>query len=174
MDNFLRGNGKKVFKLDNKYNAYYIDDAYVRLIPSTGYGNAKRVRELISVENPDAILIFTDPRYWTWLFEIEREIRAKIPIFWLNIWDDYPAPLYNKPYYESVDVLMAISKQTKNINEIVLGEKAKDKVIEYVPHGINTKHYFPVRESNLAVLQPGEMLQKIRLMLSHLDSINDS
>ena len=32
----------------------------------------------------------------------------------------------------------------------------------------NTKHYFPVRECNLAVLQPGEMLQKIRLTLSHL------
>ena len=87
-------------------------------------------------------------RYWTWLFEMEREIRAKMPIFWLNIWDDYPAPLYNKPYYESVDVLMAISKQTKNINEIVLGDKVKDKLIEYVPHGINTKHFFPVKEGH--------------------------
>ena len=125
-----------------------IEDAYVRLIPSTGYGNAKVIRELIAVEKPDAILIFTDPRYWTWLFEMEREIRSKLPIFWLNIWDDYPAPLYNKEYYESVDVLMAISKQTKNINEIVLGEKAKDKIIEYVPHGINTKHYFPIKEGH--------------------------
>lgn len=39
---------------------------------------------------------------------------------------------------------------------------------------LNTKHYFPVREHNLTVLQPGEMLQKIRLMLSHLESTNDS
>ena len=38
----------------------------------------------------------------------------------------------------------------------------------------NTKHYFPVRECNLAVLQSVEMLQKIRLMLSHLESINGS
>lgn len=38
----------------------------------------------------------------------------------------------------------------------------------------NTKHYFPKREFNLAVLQPGEALQKIRLMLSHIESINDS
>jgi predicted nucleic acid-binding protein len=36
----------------------------------------------------------------------------------------------------------------------------------------NTKHYFPVRECNLAVLQPGEMLQKIRLILTHLGPIN--
>ena len=125
-----------------------IEDAYVRIVPSTGYGNAKKVRDIIKVERPDALLIFTDPRYWTWLFEIEREIRTKMPIFWLNIWDDYPAPLYNKPYYESVDVLMAISKQTKNINEIVLDEKAKDKIIEYVPHGINTKHFYPIKEEH--------------------------
>ncbi len=38
----------------------------------------------------------------------------------------------------------------------------------------NTKHYFPDRDYNLAVLQPGEMLQKVRLMLSHLESLNDS
>jgi len=139
----------KAFDLSNQVNQEVgIDDSYVRLIPSTGYGDAKKIRELIAVENPDAILIFTDPRYWTWLFEIEREIRSKIPIFWLNIWDDYPAPLYNKPYYESVDVLMAISKQTKNINEIVLGEKASEKIIEYVPHGINTKHYFPIKQDH--------------------------
>jgi glycosyltransferase involved in cell wall biosynthesis len=139
----------KAFDLSDTVNQEIgINDAYVRLIPSSGYGDAKKVRELIKVENPDAIFIFTDPRYWTWLFEIEREIRSKMPIFWLNIWDDYPAPLYNKPYYDSVDVLMAISKQTKNINKLVLGDKAKDKVIEYVPHGINTKHFFPLQEGH--------------------------
>tara|TARA_R110000803_G_scaffold132540_1_gene199760 strand:+ start:1675 stop:3120 length:1446 start_codon:yes stop_codon:yes gene_type:complete len=139
----------KAFDLSEQVNKEVeIEDAYVRLIPSSGYGDVKKIRELIKVEKPDAILIFTDPRYWTWLFEIEREIRSEMPIFWLNIWDDYPAPLYNKPYYESVDLLMAISKQTKNINEIVLGDKAKDKVIEYVPHGINAKHYFPIKEEH--------------------------
>jgi hypothetical protein len=110
---------------------------------------------LIQQEKPDAIFIFTDPRYWTWLFEIEREIRNQIPIHYLNIWDDYPAPLYNKAYYESCDLLMAISKQTKNINEIVLGESAKDKIIKYVPHGINDKYFFPIREGheNFGLLQ---------------------
>ena len=89
----------KAFDLSENVNKEVgIDDSFIRIIPSTGYGNAQKVRDIIKVENPDALLIFTDPRYWTWLFEIEREIRSKIPIFWLNIWDDYPAPLYNKPY----------------------------------------------------------------------------
>jgi len=139
----------KAFDLSEQVNKEEgLDDSYVRLVPSTGYGTPEKIRELIAIENPDAILIFTDPRYWTWLFEMEREIRSKMPIFWLNIWDDYPAPMYNKSYYESVDVLMAISKQTKNINEIVLGSKAKDKLIEYVPHGINTNHFFPLKEDH--------------------------
>ncbi len=125
-----------------------LTDSSVKLIPSTGYGTPEKIRQLLELEKPDAIFIFTDPRYWTWLFEMEREIRAKIPIFWLNIWDDYPAPLYNKPYYNSVDVLMAISKQTKNINELVLGEDAKDKLIKYVPHGINENKYFPIKKGH--------------------------
>jgi len=132
-----------------------IDDAWVRVLPNNGYGDAMLIRSLIQQEKPDAIFIFTDPRYWTWLFEIEREIRNQIPIHYLNIWDDYPAPLYNKAYYESCDLLMAISKQTKNINEIVLGDKAKDKIIKYVPHGINDKHFFPIRQGheNFGLLQ---------------------
>jgi hypothetical protein len=132
-----------------------IDDAWVRVFPNNGYGDAMLIRNLIAQEKPDAIFIFTDPRYWVWLFEIEREIRNNIPLFYLNIWDDYPAPLYNKAFYESCDLLMAISKQTKNINEIVLGEAAKDKLIKYVPHGINDKHFFPIREGheNFGLLQ---------------------
>ena len=132
-----------------------IEDAWVRVLPNNGYGDAMQIRGLIAQEKPDAIFIFTDPRYWTWLFEIEREIRNEIPIHYLNIWDDLPAPLYNKSYYESCDLLMAISKQTKNINEIVLGESAKDKIIKYVPHGINDKYFFPIREGheNFELLQ---------------------
>jgi len=132
-----------------------IEDSSVRVLPYNGYGDAMLVRSLLQQEKPDAIFIFTDPRYWVWLFEIEREIRNQIPIFYLNIWDDLPAPLYNKAYYESCDLLMAISKQTKNINEIVLGDKAKDKIIKYVPHGINDKHFFPIRQGheNFGLLQ---------------------
>jgi len=123
-----------------------IEDASVFLYPINGYGTPDMVRQLIEIENPDAIMLFTDPRYWVWLFQMENEIRKKIPIIYLNIWDDLPAPLYNKSYYESCDCLMSISKQTKLINELVLEDKAKDKVLTYVPHGINEKHFYPINE----------------------------
>ena len=139
----------KVLDLSDDINkAKGFEDAYVKVMPNNGYGDSTLIRRLIKEEKPDALFIFTDPRYWIWLFEIEREIRSEIPIFWLNIWDDYPAPMYNKSYYESVDVLMAISKQTKNINEIVLGEKAKDKLIKYVPHGIDDKVFYPITKED--------------------------
>ena len=121
-----------------------LNDASVFLYPVDGYGDPDLLRQLIKLEKPDALFIITDPRYFTWLFQIENEIRKTMPIIYLNIWDDYPAPLYNKAYYESCDALLAISKQTKNINKIVLGEKAKNKVIKYVPHGLNSKMYFPI------------------------------
>ena len=139
----------KVFDLSTDINTRLgITDASVKVMPNNGYGDATLIRRLIKQEKPDAIFIFTDPRYWTWLFEIEREIRSQIPIMWLNIWDEYPAPMYNKNYYDSVDVLMAISKQTKNINELVLGDKSKDKLIKYVPHGINSKDFFPITKEH--------------------------
>jgi len=108
-----------------------IEDSDIKVMPNNGYGDATLLRKLTKQFNFDGIFIFTDPRYWEWLFRIEREIRSKMPIFYLNIWDDYPTPLYNKQYYKSVDALMAISKQTANINKLVLGDFAKDKGIRY-------------------------------------------
>jgi glycosyltransferase involved in cell wall biosynthesis len=138
--------GKRLDISQDTNNIMGITDASVFIYPINGYGTQELVRQLIEVEKPDAIMFFTDPRYWIWLFQMESEIRKKIPMIYLNIWDDLPAPLYNKPYYESCDTLMAISKQTHNINTLVLGNKIEDKILKYVPHGINHKIYFPINE----------------------------
>ena len=125
-----------------------IDDASVILYPTDGYGNIELVRQLIEIEKPDALMIITDPRYYEWLFMLENEIRKQIPIIYLNIWDDFPTPLYNKSFYEACDALLAISKQTKLINELVLGDKAENKVIKYVPHGLNENIFYPIEEGD--------------------------
>jgi len=123
-----------------------INDSSVFIYPTNGYGTPELIRQLIHMENPDAIFFFTDPRYWVWLFQMENEIRKKIPMVYLNIWDDLPAPLYNQSFYDSCDTLMAISKQTLNINKMVLGDKVKGKILKYVPHGINEKVFYPITE----------------------------
>jgi hypothetical protein len=137
----------KVFDLSQEVNKNRnLPDSSVILYATSGYGTAEKVREIINREKPDAILHFTDPRYWTWLYDIEREIRQQMPLMYLNIWDNYPAPLYNKSFYECCDLLMGISKQTVNINNIVLGDIAKEKLIKYVPHGINEEHFYPIQK----------------------------
>jgi glycosyltransferase involved in cell wall biosynthesis len=129
-------------------------DSNVVIYPSNGYGNADLIRYMLKNEKPDGLMFFTDPRYYDWLFAIENEVRKQIPMIYLNIWDDLPAPLYNRAFYESCDALLAISKQTKNINEMVLGKRADGKVISYVPHGINEKHFYPINTSEeMAQLQ---------------------
>jgi glycosyltransferase involved in cell wall biosynthesis len=125
-----------------------LTDTSVFLYPVDGYGDADLIRQLIAIEKPDAIMLITDPRYFEWLFMIENEIRKTTPIIYLNIWDDYPAPLYNKSFYESCDALLAISKQTQLINELVLDEKRGKKIIEYVPHGLNHELYYPIEKED--------------------------
>ena len=125
-----------------------IEDSSVVLYPTDGYGNPDILRQIIKSEKPDAIFLITDPRYFDWVFKMENEIRKQIPIVYLNIWDSIPAPAYNREFYESCDALFGISKQTVNINEVVLDEVKDQKLIKYVPHGLNSDIFKPVDESN--------------------------
>ena len=123
-----------------------VEDAYLKLYPVNGYGNQEMLRSLIKTEKPDAILHYTDPRFWGWLYEMEHELRQDIPIFYYNIWDDLPYPRWNEPFYESCDLIMNISKQTHNIVQNVCQKRERtDWDSTYVPHGINEQLFYPVK-----------------------------
>jgi len=142
----------KVFDLSEEVQKVTgVKDANVKLYPYNGYGDADVVRQLLMIERPDAILHFTDPRYWIWLYDIEHEIRQSVPLLFYHIWDDLPDPKYNRDFYESCDWIGCISKQTYGITKRVYGwdkepqwSTAKDWQVSYVPHGINDKLYRPV------------------------------
>ena len=122
-----------------------IEDAFLKIYPISGYGNQELLRNLINIENPDAILHYTDPRFWGWLYDMEHEIRQEMPIFYYNIWDDWPAPYYNEFFYESCDLIMNISKQTVAIvNEVAKKKPRTDWDCTYIPHGINEKNFYPI------------------------------
>ena len=158
----------KVFDLSKEINKLTgLEDSSVNLYPTNGYGDVDLVRQLIQRENPDAIMLITDPRYFMWLFNSEGEFRKNMPIMYLNIWDDYPAPLYNKAFYESCDLLMGISKQTVNINNIVLGDKAKNKITKYIPHGLNHKIYRP-----LETTEEIDAMEKMKFELFGKDEVD--
>ena len=152
----------KIFDISEDVNGIAgIEDSSVKVQPYNGYGDPTLIRQLIKEQNIDAIFLITDPRYFEWLFQIENEIRKKTPIIYLNIWDDYPAPMYNKAYYESCDLLMGISKQTVNINKLVLGDKIATKIIDYVPHGMNSEVFYPIKENS----EDAEKMEEIKKRL---------
>jgi glycosyltransferase involved in cell wall biosynthesis len=128
-----------------------IEDANLKIYPNHGYGDINILRTLLAIEKPDAILHFTDPHYWQWLYDNEHEIRQQVPILYYHIWDDLPDPKYNRDYYESCDWIGCISKQTygivhrvgKMIDEVT-HKPLEDWQISYVPHGINPKVFKPL------------------------------
>ena len=130
-------------------------DASLKIIPNNGYGNLFTLRSLIETEKPDAILHFTDPHYWQWLYDAEHEIRQQIPILYYHVWDNLPDPTYNRNYYESCDWIGCISKQTYGLvhrvgkmdNETSF-RPLEDWQISYVPHGINPDTFKPTDNFN--------------------------
>ena len=122
-----------------------IEDSSVKLYCVDGYAQSAELQQILNAEKPDAVMLITDPRYFKHIFNMEDTIRKQCPLVYLNIWDDYPAPMYNKPYYEACDLLMGISKQTVNINKLVLADCDNSKrVFKYVPHGLNHKEFYPI------------------------------
>lgn len=144
-----------------------VEDASVKLYPYNGYGDPAKLRQILDTEKPDAILHFTDPRYWQWLYLMEHEIHTKynIPIMYYAIWDDIPYPYWNYPAYSCSDLIMGISKQSHVIHKQVLeygGTTVTDldettlpddyklspneTLVAYVPHGINSKYFSPITD----------------------------
>ena len=141
--------GKKFDCSEDLRNTSGVKDAFLAVHPTSGYGNDEQVRNLMNEYNPDAIMIYTDPRFWKWLFSMSHEIRQQIPIFYYNIWDDLPFPHWNEPFYESVDCLMNITKQTYNIvKNVRKNVPVKDWECTLVPHGINEKVFFPITKEH--------------------------
>ena len=142
-----------------------IEDAYLKIYPISGYGNQELLRQLMNIEKPDAILHYTDPRFWVWLYQMEHEIRRNIPIFYYNIWDDLPYPRYNEFFYESSDLIMNISKQTHNIvNNCAVKKPRTEWDNTYVPHGIPESKFHPITELEV---KDWEELQRFRKEVLH-------
>jgi glycosyltransferase involved in cell wall biosynthesis len=156
-----------------------IADASVKVIPWNGYGDRNILFAILNQERPDAIFHFTDPRYWTWLYAIEHEIKTtyKIPIVYYSIWDDLPYPMWNAPFYASCDLIMGISKQSDNIHREVLKQngfgvvdydawppsdetiKWNDVITGFVPHGLNHNVFKPLPQDDVTYKQMYENIK---------------
>lgn len=120
----------------------------VVILPVNGYGDKTLIRQILDIEKPDAIWFITDPRFYTWLWEMEDEIRQVCPLIYWHVWDNLPYPKFNEAYYKSTDFIGCINKLTYNF----LKENGFNNV-DYIPHGVPESDYKRLSDEEIVNLR---------------------
>jgi len=123
----------------HNYDVQFIDPwkEDFKVIPIDGYGSHEMIRSLLQREKPDVLWFMTDPRFYEWLWDMENEVRANIPMVYYHVWDNFPAPKFNAKFYKSTDEVVCISKVTQAIVE----EVAPEVKPIYLPHAVASNAY---------------------------------
>ena len=134
-----------------------------RIIPVDGYGTQEMIRSIIRTENIDLLWFMTDPRFWGWLWEIENEIRPICSMVYHHVWDNFPAPYFNRNFYLSNDHIVTISKVTDEIVRTVAPEVTRT----YLPHSVNSDIFKPLSDLQIEEIR-NSSLQEEDLSLIHI------
>jgi glycosyltransferase involved in cell wall biosynthesis len=123
------------------YRTIVVNDDFI-IKPIDGFGTKEMLRVTLATEKPDLLLIFTDPRFFYWLFEMEDEIHQICPIAWWHVWDNWPRPQFNSAFYESTDLINCHSHLTYQICSQDYADKTN-----FVPHALPNEIFYPLPES---------------------------
>jgi len=107
--------------------------------PVDGYGNQDQIRAMLDQQRPDILWFMTDPRFYSWLWSIENEVRPRVPMVYYHVWDNYPYPKFNRSFYLSNDHIACISKLTYDIVQTVAPEVDSS----YIPHAVDSEVFKP-------------------------------
>ena len=130
------------------------------IYPVDGYGSQDIVRSILKNEKPDLVWFMTDPRFWGWLWAIDNEIRAQVPMVYHHVWDNKPYPHFNKKYYESNDFIVTISKLTDDIVKTV----APDVPSQYLPHAVDSDIFCKLTEQEVTEAKEASNLPKDKFL----------
>ena len=111
--------------------------------PTNGFGDRNLLRKTLAQVRPDALLLFTDPRFFVWTWEMEDEIHQICPIAYWHLWDNPPWPEFNRPLYESTDLINCINYPTYEM----VKERFPDKT-NYIPHAVPKDLYGPISKED--------------------------
>lgn len=111
------------------------------IFPVKGYGDKNMLRQFLMAEKPDAVMLFTDPRFFVWIWEMEDEIRQVCPLVYWHVWDNDPTPKYNRMFYESTDFIAALSLKTYGLLQDMPYERCC-----YIPHSLPAELFKPLPE----------------------------
>ena len=115
------------------------------IYPVDNFGNQEIVRSIIRNERPDVLWFMTDPRFYEWLWAMEDEIRPLLPMVYYHVWDNYPYPRFNRPFYLSNDFIATISKVSDDIVANVSPEVER----KYIPHSVDTGVFHPLEDKQI-------------------------
>ena len=129
------------------YRTVVVNDDFI-IKPIDGFGDRDLLRVTLATEKPDILFIFTDPRFFIWLFEMEDEIHQVCPIVWWHVWDNYPYPKYNESLYQSTDAINCHSHLTYKMVSEHFPEKTR-----FIPHTLPDKIFFPISYNDKKTLK---------------------
>lgn len=112
------------------YNTITVNPDFI-IKPTDGFGDKNMLRQVLATERPDILLLFTDPRFFIWAWEMEDEIHQICPIAYNHLWDNPPWPEFNRVLYESTDLVNCINYPTYEMVHQRFPEKTN-----YIPHGV--------------------------------------
>jgi len=135
----------------DSYDTVIVNEDFI-IKPLDGFGNRDLLRVTLATERPDVLLIFTDPRFFLWLFEMEDEIHQVCPIAWWHVWDNDPRPAFNDVLYDGTDLLNCHSYKTYEQCKSVYPEKTN-----FIPHALPQNLYYPMPE-NIVLQRKREIL----------------
>ena len=125
------------------YRTVVVNDDFI-IKPIDGFGSPDLIRVTLATEKPDVLFIFTDPRFFVWLFDMEDEIRKICPIVWWHVWDNYPYPKFNESFYEATDLINCHSHMTYTM----LKEKFPEKT-NFIPHALPDKMFHRMKKQDI-------------------------
>lgn len=128
----------------DNYDPVVVNPDFV-IKPTNGFGDKNLLRKTLAQVKPDALMLFTDPRFFIWVWEMEEEIHQICPIVYWHLWDNPPWPEFNRPLYESTDLINCINYPTYQMVHERFPEKTN-----YIPHAVPSDLYtsMPKEESD--------------------------
>lgn len=109
------------------------------ILPVDGHGSKEQLRQVLYTEKPDAVVMFTDPRFFYWVWEMEDEVRSVCPLIYYHVWDNDPTPTFNRVFYESTDHVIALSRKTYGLLQDMGYERRS-----YIPHALPHELFKPL------------------------------
>jgi len=106
------------------------------------FGDPYFTRQVMGHFKPDIIIPMGDPRFFTYLFSMDGDIRKRSKLVFYHLWDNFPFPKFNEPWYKACDELVTLTRFT---HELYNANSLENTLIT---HGYDDKEFYKLEEKD--------------------------